>query len=153
MIINFSPIAGAAFLSFSRRKRFETSVNAREFTGTLYGHLDGLDCNPWMDAEDLGNGDYLSVAIFKTLQQCKAIVPIVTRGYAQSLWCMRELYFAKFTKPTQLHPVVIEDGWQSEDVGKWLEGVLGEVKYISVRDHTDQAIKGVSLKIAQVGLL
>ena len=103
-----------------------------------------------MDAEDLGSGDYLSVTIFKTLQQCKAIIPIVTRGYAQSLWCMRELYYAKFTKSAQLHPVVIEDGWQSEDVGKWLEGVLGEVKYTTVRDHD---IKGVAWKIAKVSHL
>ena len=103
-----------------------------------------------MDAEDLHSGDYLSVAIFTTLQKCKAIVPIVTRGYAQSLWCMRELYYAKLTESAQILPVVIEDGWQREDVGRWLEGVLGEVKYISVRD---QDVKGVALKIAEVGHL
>ena len=28
-----------------------------------------------------------------------------------------ELYFAKFSKSAQLHPVVIEDGWKDEDVG------------------------------------
>ena len=138
---------GAAFLSFSRRKGFETSTDAREFTGTLCARLDGLGCNPWMDAKDLGSGDYLSVTIFKTLQKCKAIIPIVTRGYAQSLWCMRELYFAKSVR---LYPVVIEDGWQSEDVGKWLEGVLGEVKFTSVRT---QGIEGVASKIANVSHL
>ena len=139
--------ADTAFLSFSRRKRFETSTDAREFTGTLFSHLDGLGCNPWMDANDLGSGDYLSVTIFKTLQKCKAIIPIVTRGYAQSLWCMRELYYAKFIKSVRLYPVVIEDGWQSEDVGTWLEGVLGEVKFTSV--HT-QDIEGVASKSAKV---
>ena len=133
------------FLSFSRRKPSETSINGREFTETLYHHLDGGDCNPWMDAEDLGSGDYLSVVIFKTLQGCKAIVPVVTRGYAQSLWCMRDLYYAKFTKSAQLHPVIIEDGWEDEDVGKWLKGVLGEVKFAH-----KPAVEDVALKVAKV---
>ena len=143
-------IADAAFLSFSRRKCFETSPDAREFTGKLCHHLDGLGCNPWMDAKDLDCGDHLSVTIFKTLKKCKAIIPIVTRGYAQSLWCMRELYYAKFTKPVRLYPVVIEDDWQSEDVGKWLEGVLGEVKMTFVRT---QGIEEVASKIAKVSHL
>ena len=135
------------FLSFSRRRRFETFIDARDFTESLYGYLDKLNCNPWMDAEDLGNGDYLSVIIFKTMQKCKAIVPIVTRGYAQSLWCMRELYYAKFIKTVQLHPLMVEDGWQLEDTGNWLQEVLGEVKYDSVGK---QDIESIASKIANV---
>ena len=139
--------ADAVFLSFSHQRCFETSIDALEFTETLYTYLDRLDCNPWMDDEDLGNGDFLSVIIFKTMQKCKAIVPIVSRGYAQSLWCLRELYYAKFIKTVELHPVMIEDGWQSEDTGNWLEGVLGEVKYDSVGK---QDIESIASKIAKV---
>lgn len=104
-----------------------------------------------MDAENLQSGDSLSVTIFKTLDECNAVVPIVTRGYATSLWCMRELYYAMFSKKSQMHPVVIESGWKNEEVGEWLDNTLSQVRMHVRVDHTDEnKMKEVASKIAKV---
>ena len=106
--------AGAAFLSFSRQRPYHDSVDSRTFTGEFCQCLKENGCNPWMDAYDLQSGDSLSIKIYKTLDECKAVVPIVTRGYAQSLWCLRELYYAMSKRSPQIYPVVLESGWEME---------------------------------------
>ena len=116
----------------------------------IYHLLRQYGCNPWMDVIDLEIGD-LSVTSFKTLEQCKAVVPIVTRGYAKSLQCMRELYYVKLKhQSAQVHPVVIEDGWEREAGGQWLKVTMSEVK-IRVRNPEDEKnLKEVVDNIAKV---
>ena len=105
-----------------------------------------------MDANDIESGDYLSVTIYRTLDECKAVVPIVTRGYARSLWCMRELYYAMSRGSVQIHPVVIEDGWEEEEAGEWLNLILKDKKMNIAKDPTDeQKMNEVALKITKVG--
>ena len=105
-----------------------------------------------MDANDIQSGDLLSVTIYRTLDVCKAVVPIVTRGYAQSLWCMRELYYSMSRGSVQIHPVVIEEDWDIEEAGEWLKLMLKDKKMNIVKDPTDeQKMEEVALKIAKVG--
>ena len=106
-----------------------------------------------MDAVDLESGDPITATVFKTLEQCKAVVPIVSKGYAKSHQCMRELYYVMLKhRSAQLHPVIIEDGWEHEAGGQWVMATLGEVK-IKINDCTDEKTLGqVALKIAEVSL-
>ena len=107
-----------------------------------------------MHIVDLEIGDPEAATVFKTLDQCKAVVPIVTRGYAKSLQCMRELYYAKLKhQSAKVHPVVIEDGWEHEACGQWLKVTLGEVK-ITIHDTTNEdTLKEVAMNIAKVILI
>ena len=108
-------------------------------------------CNPWMNDGDVHSVDCVSVTVYKTLDECKVVVPIVTTGYAQCLRCLRELYYVTFKKTAQIFPVVIEDGWEKEEVGKWLENTLkkGEVHHID--NMTDeQKMANIASKIATV---
>ena len=142
---------GAAFLSFNSQQPYADSVNSLEFTEKFYGYLKQYGCNPWMDTQDLDSGDYMSVTIYKTLDECKAVIPIITRAYAQSLWCMRELYYATYKKSTQIHSVVIEDGWNREQVGEWLENILKQVKMRLKVNPTDELkMANIASKIAKV---
>ena len=107
-----------------------------------------------MDVNDLRSGDHLSVTIYKTLDKCNALIPIVTRGYAKSLWCMRELHYARSVESVQIHSVVIEDGWKKEEAGEWLKLILEDKKMNIVRDPTDEdKMEEVASKIANVGSL
>lgn len=146
---SFSLSAGSAFLSFSTR--CPGSVNTLEFTEKFYHCLEINGCNPWMYAEDLQSGDVLSVTIFKTLDECKAVIPIVTKGFAQSIWCMREVYYATFKKSTQMHPVVIEDGWKKQEVGIWLENTLSQVSmHLNVNPTDERRMADIASKIGKV---
>ena len=86
--------------------------------------------------------------IFKTLDECKAIVPIVTRGSAKSLWCMRELYYVTFNKLTRIYPVVIEDDWKIEGAGAWLNITLKQVEVVN--PVNEEKIEEVAQKISKV---
>ena len=106
-----------------------------------------------MDAENLQSGDSLMVTIYKTLDECKAVVPVLTRGFAQSLWCMRELYFATFNKSVTLHPVVIEGGWERGKAGGWLEAILSQFKVHVITNPSDVSeVARISSEITQVAM-
>ena len=102
-----------------------------------------------MDDVELKSGDFTSVAIFSTLRNCKAIVPVVTEGYAQTLQCLRELYYVKSIEAAQLLPVILEDGWETENAGEWLKLMVGEVKCHGVSADDES----VAFKIAKVNSL
>ena len=105
-----------------------------------------------MDTQDLDCGDYSSIlAIYKTLDECKAVVPVITRGYAQSLWCMRELYYATYKKSTQIYSVAIEDDWEREQGGKWLANTLRKMKmHLKVNPTDELKVAKIASKIAKV---
>ena len=142
--------AGAVFLSFSQRP-YPDSVDLRSCTGRICRYLKDKGCNPWMDAEDLQSGDSFSITAYKTLDECKAVVPIVTRGYAQSLWRMRELYYATSKASTRIFPVVIEDGWEKGKAGKWLTVTLKQSQMHVLTNPTDKLqVEAVALRIVKV---
>ena len=104
-----------------------------------------------MDAVDLESEDCITVTVFKTLEQCKAVVPIVTRGYANSLQCLRELYYVKLKhRSAQLHPIVLEYGWEHEAGGQWLRATLSEVNSRVYHCAVEANLKEVAMNIAKV---
>ena len=89
----------------------------------LYDYLVEIEgLKPWIDNDKPTLGDTLSKDIFMALKQCKAIIPIITRGYARSIQCIRELYYFVLLHPSQqCYPMMSEvDQIEREDAGKWL---------------------------------
>ena len=120
------------FISFSRRKAFDDSPDAYAKAKDLYDKLKTEGCKPWMDEKGLKFGDVLAKEIFWAIKQCDFIIPIVTGGYATSLWCLRELYYAALhPKPKTIIPMMLEDEAVIDDqkAGKWLLKIGTGQKY------------------------
>ena len=122
------------FISFSRRKVYGDSPDAYTEAKDLYAELEAEGCRPWMDEKGLEFGDVLAKEIFQAIKQCDFIIPIMTGGYATSLWCLRELCYAalqKDPKPKRIIPMLLEDEAVIDDqkAGKWLLSIGTGLKY------------------------
>ena len=100
----------------------------------LYDELKAQGCKPWMDENELEFGDNLAKEIFWAIKQCDFIIPIMTGGYASSLWCLRELYYAALQedpKPKRIIPMLLEDEAviDNQKAGKWLLRIGTGQKY------------------------
>jgi hypothetical protein len=87
-----------------------------------------------MDEKGLEFGDVLAKEIFQAIKQCDFIIPIMTGGYATSLWCLRELYYAALQKDPKrktIIPMLLEEEAviDHQKAGKWLLSIGTRVKY------------------------
>ena len=122
------------FISFSRRKVYGDSPDAYTEAKDLYAELEAEGCRPWMDEKGLEFGDVLAKEIFQAIKQCDFIIPIMTGGYATSLWCLRELYYGalqKDPKKKTIIPMLLEgeDVIDHQKAGKWLLRIGTVQKY------------------------
>jgi hypothetical protein len=138
------------FISFSRRKTYDDSPDAQAEAKDLYTELKAQGCRPWMDERGLEYGDVLAKEIFWAIKQCDFIIPIMTGGYATSLWCLRELYYAALQKDRKktIIPMILEDeaiiGDQKS--GKWLLRMGTGQKYFKPEEK-DAMIKSLKEKV------
>ena len=115
----------------------------------LYDELKAQGCRPWMDEKGVEYGDVLAKEIFRAIKQCDFIIPIMTGGYATSLWCLRELYYAAlqndFKRPKTIIPMLLEDEAVIDDqkAGKWLLSIGTGQKYFR-KEEKDAMV--ISLK-------
>ena len=123
------------FISFSRSKAYGDSPDALTEAKDLYAKLKAEGCRPWVDEKGLGYGDVLAKEIFWAIKQSDFIIPIMTGGYAKSLWCLRELYYAALQKdpkqPKTIIPMLLEDEAviDNQKAGKWLLSIGAGQKY------------------------
>ena len=138
------------FISFSRRKRFSDSPDAYTEAKGLYDELKAQGCRPWMDEKGLEFGDVLAKEIFQAIKQCNVIIPIMTGGYATSLWCLRELYYAA-PKPKTIIPMLLEDEdvIENQNAGKWLLRIGTGQKYFRKEEKADM-IKSLKEKVFSI---
>ena len=85
-LFNILDIGPKVFISFSRTKVYDDSPDAYTKAKDLYAKLDVQGCRPWMDEKGLEYGDILAKEIFWAIKHCDFIIPIMTGGYATSLW-------------------------------------------------------------------
>ena len=92
-----------------------------------------------MDEKGLDAGDVLAKEIFPVIKNCRAIMPILTPGYAISLWCLRELYYATLQQPTKvIIPMLLAEGddIRHKKAGKWLMRIGTAQKYFKTGEIT-----------------
>ena len=127
---------------------YSDSPDAYTEAEDLYDELKAQGCKPWMDKNELEFGDNLAKEIFWAIKQCDFIIPIMTGGYATSLWCLRELYYAALQKdpkrPKTIIPVLLEDEAviNHQNAGKWLLRIGTVQKYFRVEEK-DAVIKSL----------
>ena len=107
-----------------------------------------------MDEKGLEFGDVLAKEIFWAIKQCDFIIPIMTGGYATSLWCLRELYYAalqKDPKPKTIIPMLLEDEdvIDHQNAGKWLLRIGTGQKYFKKEEKADM-IKSLKDKVFSI---
>jgi hypothetical protein len=142
------------FISFSRRKAYGNSPDVYTEAQDLYDKLKTQGCRPWMDEKGLEFGDVLAKEIFQAIKQCDFIIPIMTGGYATSLWCLRELYYAALqTDPKRktIIPMLLEeeDFIDDQKAGKWLLSIGTGQKYFR-KEEKDAVIKSLIDKVLSV---
>ena len=119
---------------------FPDSPDAYAEAKDLYAKLNEKECHPWMDEEGLEYGEVLAEGIFRAIKQCDFIIPIMTGGYATSLWCLRELYYAALQTPKKtIIPMLLEeeDVISNEKAGKWLLRMGTVQKYFKPAEKDD----------------
>ena len=135
---------------------FGDSPDAYTEAKGLYDELKAQGCKPWMDEKGLEFGDILAKEIFWAIKQCDFIIPIMTGGYAKSLWCLRELYYAALQtdpKPKTIIPMLLEGEAVIDDqkAGKWLLSIGMRQKYFRpTKKEKDAVIKSLKDKVFSV---
>ena len=154
-MLNFIENRPRVFICFSRRKVYSDSPDAYAEAKGLYDELKAEECKPWMDEKGLEFGDNLAKEIFQAIKQCDFIIPIMTSGYATSLWCLRELYYAALQKdpkrPKMIIPMLLEDEAviDNQKAGKWLLNIGTGQKYFR-KEKKDAVIKFLKDKVFSI---
>jgi hypothetical protein len=90
------------FLSYSRE------VESTKFVTKLKRKLESSGFSVWMDTEDIHTGSDWHSAVGDALQNCKALIVVITARYLTSEYCKKELYMASDEKKP-VFPVVLGD--------------------------------------------
>ncbi|XP_056168677.1 disease resistance protein RPV1-like [Syzygium oleosum] len=61
------------------------------FTDFLYTSLDGVGIRTFKDDESLRVGEQFEPKLLQAINQSKILIPIFSKGYASSVWCLKEL--------------------------------------------------------------
>ncbi|KAL3745526.1 hypothetical protein ACJRO7_014611 [Eucalyptus globulus] len=79
---------GALFDVFLSFRGLDTRTN---FTDTLYYALLDKGIRVFIDKKGIGVGEEIGPEIFHAIDDSKICIPIFSKGYASSRWCLREL--------------------------------------------------------------
>ncbi|XP_043687869.1 toll/interleukin-1 receptor-like protein [Telopea speciosissima] len=83
--------------SLSGSSNFEVFLNFRgedtrnNFTGFLHKALKNRGINVFFDSEKLWTGEAIGPALLRAIEGSKISIPIFSKGYASSKWCLLEL--------------------------------------------------------------
>uniref|UniRef100_A0A2N9GIH7 ADP-ribosyl cyclase/cyclic ADP-ribose hydrolase n=1 Tax=Fagus sylvatica TaxID=28930 RepID=A0A2N9GIH7_FAGSY len=70
---------------------FRGKDTRKSFTDYLYHDLDYAGIRTFRDNEELRVGEEIGPALLKAIKESKISIPIFSRDYASSKWCLREL--------------------------------------------------------------
>ncbi|XP_042520263.1 disease resistance protein RUN1-like isoform X2 [Macadamia integrifolia] len=70
---------------------FRGEDTRKNFTGHLYRALKREGVNVFMDSYKLWEGEELGTTLVKAIQRSKVSIPVFSKGYANSNWCLTEL--------------------------------------------------------------
>ena len=135
------------FISYGRE------LDVSQFVKQLKRDLEANGYSVWLDLESIPSGSDWHGAIGTGLQECAAIIPIITQKYIGSRYCMNELYTADGDKKL-IFPVMYEDvELASTEAGRALKFIISGINWTMFRpgqdDYTDslqKLIKGMKEK-------
>ncbi|XP_056167210.1 disease resistance protein L6-like isoform X2 [Syzygium oleosum] len=80
--------SGAEFEVFLSFRGLDTRLN---FTDCLYHSLVGAGIRVFRDNEEIRKGEKIGGELLHAIKSAKILVPVFSRNYASSAWCLREL--------------------------------------------------------------
>jgi hypothetical protein len=145
------------FISFSKRKVLDDSPDAYTEAKDFYDKLKAQGCRPWMHKEGVRYGDILAKEIFQAIEQCDFIIPIMTGGYATSLQCLRELYYAALQTDRRktIIPMLLEkeDVINNQKAGKWLWSIGARPKgFKSTEEEKADVVKFLKNEVFSISI-
>ena len=125
------------FISYNRRASSDHVTTVRQKV---------IDAGriPWVDTGGIGAGDTLTNEIFSALTMCDTVIPMITKEYTESIWCLRELLFTKCQETKRLIPVLYvgHQALENKTAGKWLWAQISVVKYLQGNDEGMASLVG-----------
>ncbi|XP_043687832.1 TMV resistance protein N-like [Telopea speciosissima] len=70
---------------------FRGEDTRKNFTGFLYKTLKDRGINVFIDSENLWTGEAIGPALHKAIEGSKISIPVFSKGYEDSKWCLQEL--------------------------------------------------------------
>ena len=140
-------VSNGIFISYGR----ETHVTS--FVQQLKRDLEANGFTVWLDVESIPSGSDWHGAIGTGLHDCSSIIPIITKKYVGSRFCMNELYAADSDKK-RIFPVMYEDvDLASTEGGRALKFIISGINWTMFRPGQDEygsslenLIKGMKLR-------
>ena len=91
----------------------------------------------WLDTEDILSGSDWHGALGTALDNCKAIIPVITQKYISSHFCKEELYMAN-SNMKLIFPVFFEDADMSaSDLTRGVKLVISSFNWTMFRPGVD----------------
>ena len=119
------------FISYGR----EPEVNS--FVRQVKRDLEEMGFTVWLDLEDIPAGSDWHGAIGTGLHKCRVIIPIITRKYIGSRYCINELYTADGDKKL-IFPIVFEDvEFSDTETGRGVKFVISSINWTMCRPGVD----------------
>ncbi|XP_056173639.1 disease resistance protein L6-like [Syzygium oleosum] len=137
------------FLSF---RGLDTS---RDITDYLYTSMIGAGIRAYKDDEELRTGEEIGSQLLQAIEQSKISIPIFSKGYADSTWCLRELVKmveSKNTRRQKIMPIFYdvapsEVKCQTEHYGNAI------VSHANKKRFGDESINKWKAALTEVGAL
>ena len=107
------------FVSCCHNKVCGDSPDAYQEASELVKVLKSKGKNPWIEVPSGDSDDHFHTE-FSVLKHCGYIVLIVTRGYARSVWNLREFYYATLLSKRIFLIELEMNGLALEPAGNWL---------------------------------
>ena len=120
------------FISYGREQY------VTQFAKQLKRDLEANGFSVWLDVESIPTGKDWHGAIGTGLQDCVGFIPIITRKYIESRFCMNELYTADGDKKL-IFPIMYEDvDLASSETGKALKFIVSGINWAMFRPGVDE---------------
>lgn len=88
----------------------------------------------WLDTDDISSGSDWHGAIGTALDNCKAIIPVITSKYVSSTFCKKELYNADGDRKL-IFPVFLEDvDLSASELSRGVKYIISGINWTFFRD-------------------
>lgn len=120
------------FISYGREP------HVSQFAKQLKRDLEANGFSVWLDQEDIPSGKDWHGAIGTGLQDCAAIIPVITQKYIDSRFCMNELYTADGDKKL-IFPIMYETNVDlvSTEAGRAVKFIVSGINWTMFRPGLD----------------
>ena len=124
----------SVFISYGRE------LDVSQFVKQLKRDLEANGYSVWLDLESIPSGSDWHGAIGTGLQECAAIIPILTQKYIGSRFCMNELYTADGDKKL-IFPIMYEDvDLSTTEAGRAVKFIISGINWTMFRPGKDDYI-------------